>query len=476
MLRDRFRGAQQDLNVQRQEWCRLLTQVGMDETIHVEQAFDWWRKIQDVRELLTQWRNSAPEVEGLRRMFEAMRLRVEQLGGRLPNARKMNFVRPLEVLTAWQLQLKSHERDRSEKERLVNDADTRQRDGIHAQHQMEAAELRRSAILARSGVASREELVRQQEVETRRVQMENQLKKANDELADAASAETELAIVEDDLFRFDPPRAKETIQLRTAELTEVEQKLNRNHEELGSLKQEIRLLESGRDSHEEFFRKSQLASEIYRASEEWFSLQIEHEAVIQIRRRFEQENISGTLITASQYMHRMTSGRYHRIWAPLGEDYLCIDDEYGQTFRVEQLSGGTREQLFLSIRFALVREFARRGVELPLVMDDLFVNFDQERTEAAADCLLDVAKDGQQVLFFTCHEHIAHLFQKKNIEPLWLPGHKVAFDTMKPDIEDHSQSSSGETDTNSADFVANSDELLDERFETSADGDPASAI
>jgi hypothetical protein len=175
-------------------------------------------------------------------------------------------------------------------------------------------------------------------------------------------------------------------------------------------------------------------------------------------------------------MHRMTSGRYHRIWAPLGEDYLCIDDEYGQTFRVEQLSGGTREQLFLSIRFALVREFARRGVELPLVMDDLFVNFDQERTEAAADCLLDVAKDGQQVLFFTCHEHIAHLFQKKNVEPLWLPGHKVAFDTMKPDIEDHSQSSSGEADTNSADFVANSDELLDERFETSADGDPASTI
>jgi uncharacterized protein YhaN len=476
MLRDRFRSAQQDLNVQRQEWCRLLTQVGMDETIHVEQAFDWWRKIQDVRELLTQWRNSAPEVEGLRRMFEAMRLRVEQLGGRLTNAKKMNFVRPLEVLTAWQLQLKSHERDRSEKERLLNDADARQRDAIHAQHQMEAAELRRSAILARSGVASREELVRQQEVETRRVQLENQLKKANDELADAASAETELAIVEDDLFRFDPPRAKETIQLRTAELTEVEQKLNRNHEELGSLKQEIRLLESGRDSHEEFFRKSQLASEIYRATEEWFSLQIEHEAVIQIRRRFEQENISGTLITASQYMHRMTSGRYHRIWAPLGEDYLCIDDEYGQTFRVEQLSGGTREQLFLAIRFALVREFARRGVELPLVMDDLFVNFDQERTEAAAECLLDVAKDGQQVLFFTCHEHIAHLFQKKNVEPLWLPGHKVAFDTMKPELEEQSQSTAADSDANHAEFVANSDELLDERFETSADSDPASAI
>jgi len=476
LLRDRFRAAQQELNVQRQEWCRLLTQLGMNETVHVEQAFDWWRRIQDVRELLTQWRNSAPEVEGLRRMFEAMRLRVEQLGGRVSATRKMNFVRPLEVLTAWQLQLKSHDRDRAEKERLVTDADTRQRDALHAQHQIEAAELRRSAILARSGVTTREEVVKQQEWETRRTQLDSQLKKAHDELNDVASSEPELAIVEDDLFRFDPPRAKETIQMRTMELTEVEQKLNKNHEELGSLKQEIRLLEASRDSHEEFFRKSRLASEIYRATEEWFALQIEYDAVLQIRRRFEQENISGTLVSASQYMHRMTSGRYHRIWAPLGEDFLCIDDEYGQTFRVEQLSGGTREQLFLSIRFALVREFAKRGVELPLVMDDLFVNFDQERTEAAADCLLEVAAEGQQVLFFTCHEHIAHLFQRKNVEPLWLPGHKVAFDTMKPELDGTEQHSISTVELNGVDFVANSDELLDERFEASTDGDSATAV
>jgi ABC-type Mn2+/Zn2+ transport system ATPase subunit len=163
----------------------------------------------------------------------------------------------------------------------------------------------------------------------------------------------------------------------------------------------------------------------------------------------------------------MTSGRYHRIWAPLGEDFLCIDDEYGQTFRVEQLSGGTREQLFLAIRFSLVREFAKRGVELPLVMDDLFVNFDQERTDAAADCLLQVAAEGQQVLFFTCHEHIAQLFQRKNVEPLWLPGHRVAYDAMKPETED----AAAEHAEVSQRFVADSDELLDEPLDAATDGE-----
>lgn len=463
MLRDRYKSSQQTVNEQRQEWCRVLTSLGMDETVRIEPAFDWWRRIQEVREMLTQWRNSAPEVEGLRRMFEAMRVRVEQLGGRLTNAKKMNFSRPLEVLTSWQQELKTHERDRTEKNRLLEESEAKQHDARHTHHQFEAAELRRSAVLARAGVTSREELMKQQESETRRVQLTSQLKKANEELIDVSSAETELAIVEDDLIRFDAFRARETIQLRSSELADVEQRLNKNHEELGSLKQEIKLLESSRDSHAEFFNKAQVASEIYHASEDWFALQIEHDAVMQIRRRFEQENISGTLVTASDYMHRMTSGRYHRIWAPLGEDFLCIDDEYGQTFRVEQLSGGTREQLFLSIRFALVREFAKRGVELPLVMDDLFVNFDQERTEAAADCLLEVAREGQQVLFFTCHEHIAQLFQQKQIEPLWLPGHKVAYDAMKPE---HEASHSGdEAHISGGHVVSDSDELLDDSWD-----------
>lgn len=469
MLRDRYKSAQQTVNEQRQEWCRVLTSLGMDETVRVEPAFDWWRRIQEVREMLTQWRNSAPEVEGLRRMFEAMRVRVEQLGNRLTNAKKMNFSRPLEVLTSWQQELKTHDRDRTEKNRLLAESEAKQHDGRHTQHQLEAAELRRSAVLARAGVSSREELTKQQESETRRVQLTSQLKKANEELMDASSAETELAIVEDDLIRFDAFKARETIQLRTSELDDVEQRLNKNHEELGSLKQEIKLLESSRDSHAEFFNKARVASEIYRASEDWFALQIEHDAVVQIRRRFEQENISGTLVTASDYMHRMTSGRYHRIWAPLGEDFLCIDDEYGQTFRVEQLSGGTREQLFLAIRFALVREFAKRGVELPLVMDDLFVNFDQERTEAAADCLLEVAREGQQVLFFTCHEHIAKLFQQKKIEPLWLPGHKVAYDAMKPEHE--TSNSEDAARISGSRVVSDSDELLDDSWDQPKNSD-----
>src|SRR5690606_41565806 len=98
---------------------------------------------------------------------------------------------------------------------------------------------------------------------------------------------------------------------------------------------------------------------------------------------------------------------------------------------VEQLSSGTREQLFLAIRLAMIRRFAQEGTELPLVLDDVFVNFDQSRTEAAVETILDVADAGQQVLLFTCHLHLADIFEEKGVDAVWLPQNSARLEERK---------------------------------------------
>ena len=113
------------------------------------------------------------------------------------------------------------------------------------------------------------------------------------------------------------------------------------------------------------------------------------------------------------YLQRLTGGRYTRVWTPLGKHCLNVDDAQGASLGVELLSSGAREQLFLALRLALVAAYARRGVVLPLVLDDVLVNFDVVRAKAAAMVLRDFARQGRQVLVFTCHEHISKLF--KNI-------------------------------------------------------------
>jgi uncharacterized protein YhaN len=57
---------------------------------------------------------------------------------------------------------------------------------------------------------------------------------------------------------------------------------------------------------------------------------------------------------------------------------------------------------------------------MPLLLDDVFVNFDAPRTEAAIDLLQEVAEGGQQVLFFTCHQHVVSQFEERGMHPVWL--------------------------------------------------------
>jgi uncharacterized protein YhaN len=124
-------------------------------------------------------------------------------------------------------------------------------------------------------------------------------------------------------------------------------------------------------------------------------------------------------------MARLTEGRYQAIWTPLGERRLMIEDEQGRTVGVSGLSRGTREQLFLAVRLAVVEGLAHDNVSLPVILDEALVNFDERRSEAAAELLCDFARKGHQILLFTCHLHLARIFQKRGIEPNWLPDHRT---------------------------------------------------
>ncbi len=163
--------------------------------------------------------------------------------------------------------------------------------------------------------------------------------------------------------------------------------------------------------------EKRLADAIHR----WRVLAVCNLLLVAVRDFYEREHQPQVLREASTYLKKLTGGRYTRVWTPLGEHSLRVDDHEGHSLTVDVLSSGTREQLFLALRMALVSSFARRGVELPLVLDDVLVNFDVTRARAAALVLRDFAKRGHQVLIFTCHEHIAKLFRKVNADVRNLP-------------------------------------------------------
>ena len=116
---------------------------------------------------------------------------------------------------------------------------------------------------------------------------------------------------------------------------------------------------------------------------------------------------------ASHWLSRLTDGRYTSITTTIDEAKLEVHERDGAVWKPERLSRGTREQVFLALRLALVRDLQRHGVQLPVVMDDALVNFDDDRARSAARVLVDFVSDQpgeRQMLVFTCHAHVAEIF------------------------------------------------------------------
>jgi uncharacterized protein YhaN len=422
VVRGRFQELQREVSAARQSWCELLVQLGLDETVRINETFETWRRIVEADERRRQWEAAKADRQKQRDSHESFRRRIMELGHRM-NQWDVDYQRPLPVLDAWKQQLKTFADGRQERQRLQGEIKSRQREAGEYRAIIDETKLQRSALLVQGGAASADEFEQRAEWFLARQELEEQLAEAQAELETAARSESELAIVEEDLLAHDPDENAECIVTLQLELDDLAGDLQAAFEELGSTKQEMKALESDRRSTQLRFEREQITTQLKQAAQSWFAVQWASRAVGRTRSEFERTCQPEMLAAASHWLRRLTCGKYVNIWTPLGQRQLCIEDDHGFTRGVSQLSGGTREQLFLAIRLALLDRFSREGVELPIVLDDVIVNFDQLRTEAAVNTLLELAGDGRQVLLFTCHLHLAHLFESKGVEPIWLPGH-----------------------------------------------------
>lgn len=230
---------------------------------------------------------------------------------------------------------------------------------------------------------------------------------------------------EDEIAAVLAENTQEELEARWAALSErIEQErehLAALHERRGALRQELKTLAEDRSLSLAQLELGAVTRRLEQALRRWRTLATMSLLLERIREVYEQERQPETLRDASRYLEQLTDGRYVRVWTPLEQDVLRVDDRHGQPLSIELLSRGTREAVFLALRLALVTQYARRGTVLPVVLDDVLVNFDGDRTKAAARVLRDFAREGRQLLLFTCHEHIMKAFKKLKVEIRELP-------------------------------------------------------
>lgn len=156
--------------------------------------------------------------------------------------------------------------------------------------------------------------------------------------------------------------------------------------DIADLRRELAQLEEERAAYEEELAAIHLAREGIEA------------AAAQVHREFAPQ-LNAALSRAAE---KLTCGRYRQV--RLDEEMnLRVLTGDGRTVEAAALSGGTVDQLYFSLRLALLDLLTQGQEPVPLLLDDPFIQYDDQRAREAMALVGTVAEE-RQVVLFTCHQ------------------------------------------------------------------------
>ena len=190
---------------------------------------------------------------------------------------------------------------------------------------------------------------------------------------------------------------------------EVEERRSGLEQERGRIDHELEQLTGEEESSRLRAQRETLLEQLRDSAREWSRLTLAEALLEKTRQKFEMERQPRVVQHAQDFFSHITGQRYSRLFVPIGERTVTVMDGAGGAKRPHELSRGTREQLYLALRFGLVREFGEHAERLPVVVDEVLVNFDPDRARLAAAAFATLSETNQ-VLVFTCHPGTADLF------------------------------------------------------------------
>lgn len=182
------------------------------------------------------------------------------------------------------------------------------------------------------------------------------------------------------------------------------------HEQHGALTQQLLGWESDDQLAQLLAHEQRLAARAEELARRFAVARLGEAVLAQAREKFEAEHQPQVVQRAGQLFTLLTDGRYPRLALEAGAGALQAVDSQGRLFSVEQLSRGTREQLLTALRLAMIEDFGRERLALPVMVDDVLVNFDPHRAQRMVEALAELARR-HQVIAFTCHPQTRELFK-----------------------------------------------------------------
>ena len=115
---------------------------------------------------------------------------------------------------------------------------------------------------------------------------------------------------------------------------------------------------------------------------------------------------------ASRLVNGITGGIYDSM--SIDENLNVFLNTKRKLVPIDQVSSGTMDQVYLALRLAAARLLQGDGELLPLIFDDSFTQYDDERLRTALKWMAEAY--GGQMIIFTCHKREAQMLRAHQVE------------------------------------------------------------
>lgn len=394
-----------------QAWQAALTEAGHEDTLPVEQLETRLARMQDIQTLLAQMDSlRADEIEPLQNALDSWMRHARTLADQLmPDASA--DISPQDMTLTLAGRLKAARQDEAEHHRLQQQQ-ARDRQALEAARQQQiqvdallqplqvAAGIDDMALLGPAIARSEER--RQIEHEIRRI--ETALREAGDGQP-LESLRTEAASIE-------PEQLQVELNRLGTEAGQVVEDISRLGAQHGQLKAAFDALNGSDAAARAATRQQEAAAGMAEAAERYLRLKTAARLLQWSMERFRQTRQGPMLARASEIFQALTLGSFSRLLVDADSHdsprLMSIRADGNKPVEVPGLSEGTRDQLYLALRLAALDQQASQGSRMPLIADDLFINFDDRRTEAGLQVLGEVSRR-MQVILLTHHDHLVPL-------------------------------------------------------------------
>lgn len=215
----------------------------------------------------------------------------------------------------------------------------------------------------------------------------------------------------------------EEVQSLEHQLMLTKERLTPHHNERASLIVEINHLEQD-GSYQELLQLLENKKEEVKAMVfEWGRMRIAMELIYKTLRQGMESPVPEMNELANDIFSTLTYGRYTQI--KLNKNGLKVKQFSDILFEPHELSQGTLEQLYVALRLSFVKN-ALQMINMPILIDDAFVNFDEIRKTSMYQVLEKFAED-HQILFFTFDLQAKESFGEAQ---------RIDLDEIEKDLED----------------------------------------